>query len=202
VQHRPSDLDPYPEANRDLATHELWARSLRRSQQRRHLKALSRRQAPRRKALSLAAGSAILASPVLTPLAGAASLGAGRSTEEVSTIASTAGGDTRLLEFGDTGPAVAAIQRQLGIDDDGIFGPITRRAVVTFQANQGLKPNGVVDARTWAQLFGGQVLFYDRSGGAAAGASLVGAGASSAPGASSVGARRGRGAASARSGGR
>ena len=58
-----------------------------------------------------------------------------------------------LVSTGDTGAAVAAIQREVGVDDDGIFGPITRGAVERFQQRYGLPVTGEVDAQTWAALF-------------------------------------------------
>ena len=33
---------------------------------------------------------------------------------------------------------------------DGIFGPLTRSAVVKFQIDNGLVPDGIVGPRTWA----------------------------------------------------
>lgn len=35
---------------------------------------------------------------------------------------------------------------------DGVFGPITESAVVTFQKKYGLEPNGIVDETTWNRL--------------------------------------------------
>ena len=40
----------------------------------------------------------------------------------------------QLLRYGSRGPAVAKVQRRLGIPADGIFGPQTRAAVRTFRA--------------------------------------------------------------------
>ena len=59
---------------------------------------------------------------------------------------------------------MTAIQRQVGVTADGIFGPITRGAVERFQGAHGLGMTGIVDARTWAALFNGRVLFYDAPG--------------------------------------
>ena len=69
-----------------------------------------------------------------------------------------------LVAFGDTGEAVAAVQRQVGVDDDGIFGPITRGAVKDFQNRYGIPVTGRVDARTWQALFKSNVTYV---GGAA-----------------------------------
>jgi len=65
------------------------------------------------------------------------------------------------LQTGDEGPTVSALQlglSALGFDVgpvDGVFSDTTATAVAAFQENQGLDPNGVVDAATWEAL-GGQ----------------------------------------------
>src|SRR4051794_13874535 len=173
VDHRPSDLDPYPRLGRDLATLELWEQSLGRSRQRRRLEQTSRSHRQRRKGTSLAVGAAMLAAPVMPAFAGGSSRGsssgAGRSGAadsglDLSSLAAATGGRTQLLSFGDVGPAVVAIQRHVGVAADGIFGPITRAGVERFQRAHGLGVSGIVDARTWAALFNGRVLFYDESG--------------------------------------
>jgi peptidoglycan hydrolase-like protein with peptidoglycan-binding domain len=67
-----------------------------------------------------------------------------------------AGGATRahveLLQIGDRGPRVAALQRALGIQADGIFGPRTRAAVRAFQKRHGLLVDGIVGPQTRAAL--------------------------------------------------
>ena len=35
---------------------------------------------------------------------------------------------------------------------DGKIGPQTKKAIKAFQREKGLKPDGVVDSRTWAEL--------------------------------------------------
>ena len=174
MDHRPSDLDPYPRFGRDLATLELWDQSLERSRQRRRLEAASRSHRQRRKGTSIAVGAAMLAAPVVPAFAGVSRGGSpkgasgqgGRADTPVDTssLAAATGGRTELLRFGDVGPAVTAIQRQVGVTADGIFGPITRGAVERFQGAHGLGMTGIVDARTWAALFNGRVLFYDAPG--------------------------------------
>ena len=175
MDHRPSDLDPYPRVGRDLAALELWEASLERSRQRRRLEAASRSHRQRRKGTSLAVGAAMLAAPVVPAFAGGRRsrggsggprCGSGLSAAadaalDTSSVAAATGGRTQLLRFGDVGPAVTAIQRQVGVAADGIFGPITRAGVERFQRDHGLGVSGVVDARTWAALFNGRVLFYD-----------------------------------------
>ena len=110
---RPSELDPYPRAERDLGSAVLWDKSLHRSRRRRVRQRDARRNAPRQKGATLAAGAAILASPVLTPLLGAASASSARpgvTKAEVAQKASVSGEKTWLLSYGDTGEAVAAVQ--------------------------------------------------------------------------------------------
>ncbi|MDQ1727234.1 MAG: hypothetical protein QOK14_1279 [Frankiaceae bacterium] len=54
-----------------------------------------------------------------------------------------------VLRPGATGPAVRELQLRLHMRADGAFGPVTERAVLTYQARHGLKVDGVVGARTW-----------------------------------------------------
>jgi hypothetical protein len=54
-----------------------------------------------------------------------------------------------VLRLGSRGPGVAALQRALGIADDGAFGPETHAAVIRFQAGSGLATDGVVGHQTW-----------------------------------------------------
>jgi peptidoglycan hydrolase-like protein with peptidoglycan-binding domain len=60
---------------------------------------------------------------------------------------------------GSMGDAVRAVQTQLHyaygyhfVAVDGVFGPITERAVKRFQKKYGLVPDGVVGKRTWNAL--------------------------------------------------
>jgi cell wall-associated NlpC family hydrolase len=57
-----------------------------------------------------------------------------------------------VLREGSTGPAVAAVQRLLGVTPDGDFGPITLAAVRGFQARHGLVVDGQVGTDTLAAL--------------------------------------------------
>lgn len=57
-----------------------------------------------------------------------------------------------VLRYGSRGPAVADVQRRLGIKDDGIFGAETRRHTKQFQRNAGLDDDGVIGPLTWAAL--------------------------------------------------
>ncbi len=141
---------------RDLSDPELWARSQSRAVHRREIAALSRKHAARRKGATLAVTASMAAGPTVLPLAALASSGSG--SRSVATASAPARSSIHLpsgalVSEGDTGAVVVAIQRQVGVDDDGIFGPITRGAVEQFQSRWGLAVTGEVDAKTWAALF-------------------------------------------------
>ena len=62
-----------------------------------------------------------------------------------------------LLRRGNKLPAVAVLQKLLNrsganLVADGIYGSNTKRAVVTFQAERGLSPDGVVGKNSWPRL--------------------------------------------------
>jgi peptidoglycan hydrolase-like protein with peptidoglycan-binding domain len=59
-----------------------------------------------------------------------------------------------LLEEGSNGPVVAQVQRALGLNGTGFFGPVTRRFVIAFQRKDGLLVDGIVGPQTWGALFG------------------------------------------------
>ena len=62
------------------------------------------------------------------------------------------------LSEGSAGEAVMDLQTALaglGLFEtkiDGVFGPITRRAVIKFQRSHQLKADGVVGPKTWADI--------------------------------------------------
>lgn len=58
-----------------------------------------------------------------------------------------------LLKRGDSGEQVAKLQERLGLTADGIFGNDTQRAVVNFQTEHDLFPDGIVGDMTWTALF-------------------------------------------------
>lgn len=73
---------------------------------------------------------------------------AGAILSEPGAIATGQNNTVRDLKIGDTGDDVAAVQTALGINADGIFGPNTRRTVISYQSKHGLEPDGIVGAAT------------------------------------------------------
>lgn len=63
-----------------------------------------------------------------------------------------------MLRWGSRGDAVISLQKLLnqkngaGLEADGIFGPLTYQAVITFQKNSGLSIDGIVGPNTWKSL--------------------------------------------------
>ena len=56
------------------------------------------------------------------------------------------------LRRGDRNEHVKALQRKLGVETAGIFGPQTEAAVRAFQRERGMVPDGIVGPKTWAKL--------------------------------------------------
>jgi hypothetical protein len=77
--------------------------------------------------------------PALADPGASASGGASASTEIV-------------VKRGDRGSAVRSIQRQLRLSTDGVFGPMTERAVKRFQRRHDLLPDGIVGPLTRGAL--------------------------------------------------
>lgn len=59
-----------------------------------------------------------------------------------------------ILNIGSRGEDVKAMQKALGVDADGIFGPGTKRAVKAWQAKNGLTVDGVAGPKTLKKLLG------------------------------------------------
>jgi len=63
-----------------------------------------------------------------------------------------------VLREGSSGPAVKKLQKCLldfGYNPgkiDGVFGSLTKTAVLSFQKSRKLVPDGIVGIRTWAAL--------------------------------------------------
>ena len=58
-----------------------------------------------------------------------------------------------LLKLGSTGDDVVKLQKKLGVDPIGKFGPKTESAVKSFQTKNGITPDGIVGDGTWAKMF-------------------------------------------------
>src|SRR4051794_18832554 len=142
--------------HRDLASFEVWDKSLERSRRRRVLAAKGRREMARKKKASAAVTAAMAVGPT-APVFAATAGGPAPDVAAASTAnrAIAPGVPAELLKMGSTGPEVARVQTSLGIPNDGIFGPQTDAAVRAFQGRSGLKTDGVVGPTTWRALFSG-----------------------------------------------
>jgi murein DD-endopeptidase MepM/ murein hydrolase activator NlpD len=143
-------------AHRDLATPELWTRSLERSRRRRELLPKARREHRSRKHISAALATAVVAGPG-APLAAAQVSGDASAAVAAESPANRAieireGG--LPLRLGSQGDLVAHVQTKLGVAPDGIFGPQTDAAVRRYQLSAGLDVDGIVGPNTWSSLFG------------------------------------------------
>ena len=56
------------------------------------------------------------------------------------------------LRRNSTGDSVKELQRRLGVDQAGVFGPKTEAAVREFQRTHGIVPDGIVGPKTWAAI--------------------------------------------------
>jgi putative chitinase len=59
-----------------------------------------------------------------------------------------------LLKVGSRGDEVKKVQEALGQDADGIFGKLTEAAVIAWQGNNNLTPDGIVGPKTYAAMVG------------------------------------------------
>ena len=142
-------------AHRDLATPELWNRSLERSRRRRELLPKARRENNRKKHISAALATAVVAGP-------GAPLAAAQVSGDVSAAVAAESPANRAIEIregglplrvGSQGDLVAHVQNKLGVPSDGIFGPQTDAAVRRYQLSAGLDVDGIVGPSTWASMF-------------------------------------------------
>ena len=182
---------------RDLASVELWERSLARSRHRRRLAEIGRKARRRRKSVSLALSAALAAGPVLpSGLAAAESssgIAAAGGMDAGDGLAVSSASSRVVLELGSHGALVAALQRRLNdvlpfthLALDGIYGPLTRGAVVNFQRQHNLDATGAVDVGTWASLFNAPVVVLNAANDAGSGAGAGGSGAATRTSVSSV----------------
>src|SRR4051794_4892721 len=92
--------------SRDLASQDIWERSLLRSQERRRIAAIHRKSAPRRKGVSLAISAALLPTPILPSLAAAQSGGGPAPTGDSGDDQGRPAPPKSLLKIGSEGEAV------------------------------------------------------------------------------------------------
>lgn len=124
-------------------------RSLERSRTRRAAAEEATREARRRRIRRLPApGVAIVLALSLAGLGGLGVAGAHvRQSRAAASIRAQG-----MLNVGSSGPAVAALQRALGIDPTGYFGPQTKSAVQAFQQRRGLAVDGIAGPQTLGNL--------------------------------------------------
>ena len=60
----------------------------------------------------------------------------------------------KIIKKGDSGPEVHRLQTVLKLQQDGVFGPATEKAVIRFQLAYDLKPDGIVGPKTLGKLLG------------------------------------------------
>src|SRR3954471_8347365 len=151
---------------RDLASVEVWEKSLERSRRRRVLAAQGRREMARRKQASAAVSAAMVVSPTAAAFAAAGSAGGGSGSSGVAAASAAnraiaPGSPSSLLRAGSSGPDVMRIQTALGQTPDGLYGSRTDAAVRVFQGRNGLDVDGIVGPQTWRVLFGPHGASYD-----------------------------------------
>jgi Meckel syndrome type 1 protein len=149
---------------RDLASVEVWDRSLERSRRRRVLAAQGRREMARRKQAAGVVSAAMVMSPTAAAFAAAGAGGGGGSSVATASPANRAiapGAPAEMLRLGSKGPDVVRVQSALGQVPDGVFGPRTDAAVRVFQGRNGLEVDGIVGPHTWGTLFGPHGASYD-----------------------------------------
>jgi peptidoglycan hydrolase-like protein with peptidoglycan-binding domain len=141
-------------ARRDLSDSEPWDLSLGRSRARR--RAVQLRFVPatsRAKRASLGALVALTAGPaVALAEAGGASQPGGLLPPPSNPPTTTEHHIAIMLTSGSEGRQVRLLQRELGIHEDGVYGPETEAAVKQFQASRGLVVDNVVGPVTTAAL--------------------------------------------------
>ena len=142
-------------AHRDLAAPELWTRSTERSRRRRALLPKARRENNRKKHMSAALATAMVAGPG-APFA-AAQVSGNVSAQVASESPANRAIEIREgglpLQVGSQGGLVLEVQRKLHVTADGIFGPQTDAAVRSYQQAAGLEVDGIVGLATWGSLF-------------------------------------------------
>jgi resuscitation-promoting factor RpfB len=114
-------------SNRDLSSPIPWRRSLRASQARRVQRARRRRRVLRGRA-------GVTLAVLLSTVAATGAFAQDAATPQAS------------------GASVRAVQQELGVTADGVYGPRTRSAVKRFQRSHGLAVDGIAGPATLAAL--------------------------------------------------
>src|SRR5687767_11659889 len=142
-------------AHRDLAAPELWNRSFERSRRRRELLPKARRENNRRKHVSAALATAMVAGPgapfAAAQVSGNVSAQVAAESPANRAIEIREGG--LPLQLGSEGALVSEVQKKLHVTADGVFGPQTDAAVRSYQQAAGLEVDGIVGLATWGALF-------------------------------------------------
>ena len=60
------------------------------------------------------------------------------------------------IKLGSKGDDVKVLQKYLGINPDGDFGPVTDKKVREWQKSKGLTPDGVIGPKSWVIILGNQ----------------------------------------------
>lgn len=61
--------------------------------------------------------------------------------------------ENQIIKIGSSGPEVVLLQQKFGnLALDGLFGPLTQKAVENYQSAHGLAADGIVGPLTWASL--------------------------------------------------
>ena len=60
------------------------------------------------------------------------------------------------IKLGSKGDDVKVLQKYLGINPDGDFGPVTDKKVREWQKSKGLTPDGVIGPKSWIVILGNQ----------------------------------------------
>src|SRR3954451_1006979 len=121
--------------HRDLASVEVWEKSLVRSRRRRDLAVSARREAARKKKASAAVTAAMAVAPTAPAVAATVAASGSAPKVEQSSPANRAiapAAPSRLLHMGSTGPDVTRLQGALNVQTDGIFWPESGSAVRVF----------------------------------------------------------------------
>jgi murein DD-endopeptidase MepM/ murein hydrolase activator NlpD len=60
----------------------------------------------------------------------------------------------KVIKVGSKGESVKAVQKAVGAGTDGVFGPMTEKAVKVWQKKVGLPITGIIDSVAWSKIVG------------------------------------------------